>query len=261
MTLVLFDIGHTLIEDPFPEVIASLSSKTSPFLNELLGDTTSVDLFWDYWCQENWQHNFSFASHFVQEETWPVRALRRLEKTNGKDLSSKIPLIVPILIKEYREAAKDHIANQKQLVLHRHLIKSLRNRYVKVGVASNDREYASRAMLNWANLFSLLDYCFVSETLSETYISAEKPSPVFFQAIIKELRLKERTTPNVVYIGDSEANDITPAKSLGITTVRYLRKYYNMSSSWIDGNATSEADFTYSDPEALFDIFDAILRQ
>ena len=46
---------------------------------------------------------------------------------------------------------------------------------------------------------------------------------------------------------------------LGITTVRYLRKYYNISSSWIDENTTSEADYKYSAPEALFDIFDAIL--
>ena len=57
------------------------------------------------------------------------------------------------------------------------------------------------------------------------------------------------------YVGDSEKNDIIPAHSLGIRTVRFLNKGNPKNASWLDTTMASLADYQCTERDQLQDIF------
>ena len=259
MNTILFDLGGTLIEDPFEDVLSALYHEylKANFANM---EKDALMDFFSYWRDENLGTDYAFASHFLQEETWPLRALLRLSRTKGVPRHDEIPLLSVTILKRYRELAHRQIESQPQLPMLKNLLTWLKGAGAKIGVASNDREFAARTMLTWADLAEPFDWIFTSEGLSETYPKAEKPAPEFFHAVLREINQSRSEWSQTVYVGDSERNDIIPARSLGIRTVRYLNRRNLQKSSWLDTSTESIADYQCSDRAELPSIFRKILR-
>src|SRR6267154_827680 len=66
MFLFLFDLGGTLINDPFADALAILRKSTRPYDVGLPGFAEEAfDLFLETWTRENALYNFPLASHFL----------------------------------------------------------------------------------------------------------------------------------------------------------------------------------------------------
>ena len=252
--LILFDNGNTLIDDPFDEVLEILHEDKS-FMPLKRKD---LERFFEYWREENSNTKFPFASNFLQEETWIINSLMRLE-LEDKTIK-EIPFISLYILKKYRQLAKAHIKGQPQFPLLRQIFSSLKSKGIIIGIGSNDREFAARTMLIWADLFKYFDFIFTSEGLSRKYPDAEKPSPLFFKAIFEELNTPLPELRNVIYVGDSEENDVIPVKSLGISSVRYINSKALSDSECRDLFSNSRADFKFYDRKKLLALLYKILR-
>lgn len=78
-----------------------------------------------------------------------------------------------------------------------------------------------------------------------------KPQVEFFERILDRLGMDVRDCSKVIMVGDSERNDIAPAKKMGMITVRYLNDRNPKDASWIDSEMRTDADHSYRDPEEL----------
>lgn len=261
MNLILFDLGGTLIDDPFEEVLDALYDEFLEGCHYWSLEKNDLTDFFSYWREENLKTDYPFASHFLQEETWPIRGLMRLNRATGLPPAAEIPLLSLTILKRYRELARIQISAQPQLPLFREIFTWLKRVRAIIGVASNDREFATKAMLIWADLAEYLDGVFTSERLSKKYPKAEKPAPEFFHAIFDEIKRPLSEWDHVVYVGDSEKNDILPARSLGLCTVRYLNKRTPQDALWIDSTMESVADYQCSDRKQLLGILCKILKE
>lgn len=234
-------MGGTLIDDPFERAVEAMRHERVR-RSYLPLEAEQQEAFFDVWLRENRRYDFPFASHFLQEESWIVRSLNRVHSRMGAPEPSDIPMLCPAILRRYRELARSDLQSQEQLPSLRRLFKWLSSKGVVTCIGSNDRDYATRAMLDWAGLAPLVDHIFTSEKLSEKHLRAEKPDPEFFRAIFAELKRPKGRWRHVAYIGDSEERDIIPAKALGITTVRYLgRPPYQ--SRWARWSPRSVADY------------------
>lgn len=246
--LVLFDLGATLIDDPFEDVLSRLEEADY----EPLGLPAGVFArLLDAWRAENRETNHPFASHFLQEEVWPARALLRIHAETGTPSHAALPVLASALLHGYRLRLAAAIARQPQLPAFRSMFDGLQARGITVGVASNDRELATRAMLAWAGLDRDLPYVFTSEGLSATVPGAEKPSPRFFEAALAAIgpaawRMR-------VYVGDSEQNDIVPARDLGFATVRYRSPRPQPAVMWRDDTDRTVGDAACVEPGCLLE--------
>ena len=255
MNLVLFDLGGTLIDDPFEDVLRMIHSDVlAEFKNRKL-EEEAVTEFLVCWRGANLKTDYPFASHFLQEETWIAEALMNLHRARAIPPVQEIPLLSLTILKRYRELASVQIGNQPQLTALRQLLEWLKSTGTVVGVASNDREFATRTMLTWANLARFMEWVFTSEGLSRKYAKAEKPAPEFFHAVFSELNRPLGEWDRVFYVGDSEKNDIIPANSLGIRTVRFLNKGNRDNASWLDTTMASLADYQCTERDQLLDVF------
>jgi FMN phosphatase YigB (HAD superfamily) len=216
--LVLFDLGDTLIDDPFDAALALLAEAPDREVRDLAPALRSELLA--TWRQANREVDHPFASHFVQEEVWPLHALLRL-RDRGALPPDEVPLRSASLLAVYRRCVREVISCQQQLPTLRAALTALAADGVALGVASNDREYATRAMLRWAELDRDLTWIVTSEGLSMHHPSAEKPSPAFFTAALAATGRTMDAWRTCVYVGNSERNDIAPARALGFRTVRY----------------------------------------
>lgn len=258
--LIIFDLGGTLIDDPFDVVLHILYAECLKGCHYWPLEKDDLADFFNYWREENMKIDYPFASHFLQEEIWPIRSLMRLNRARGVPPAGDIPLISLTILKMYRELARIQISTQSQLPLLREIFTWLKRVGAFIGVASNDREFATRTMLIWAGLAEFPDWVFTSEGLSKKYSKAEKPAPEFFRAIFDEIKQPLSEWDHVVYVGDSEKNDILPARSLGLYTVRYLNKRTSQNTLWIDSTMKSVADYQSSDRKQLLSIFRKILK-
>jgi FMN phosphatase YigB (HAD superfamily) len=248
MIAVLFDNGGTLTDDPFEDALAVLRSERA--LAGLDGlPLALVDRFFAAWSEENNGYSFPFASHFLQEETWISRALLRLGDSEGAPDPSDVPDLAPRILRRYRAAARRIVAAQPQLPALRRLLEALKARGCVVAVASNDRTFATRALMAWTGYAPFLDAILVSEDMSTPGERIE--------------RLKERgpSPSRLIYVGDSEANDVAAPKALGFTTVRYINPKNPKSRTWLDHSQTTAADYAYRSVDELPALFDAILNE
>jgi len=259
MNLVLFDNGGTLVDDPFDDVLAMLYPECLDAGLKLGLTTDDLPELFNYWREENSTTDYPFASHYLQEETWIVNSLLRLNTTRGTPDISDIPLISLSFLRRYRELARMQISKQPQLPLVRELFAWLKSTNIAIGVASNDREYSTNSIMAWTGLSRYLDWIFSSEGLSKKYPKAEKPRPEFFNAILKEIKRPITEWSCVLYVGDSERNDILPAKAAGITTIRYINEQNPKNSSWVDPTMDSVADYRCSERSQILSMLQAIL--
>jgi FMN phosphatase YigB (HAD superfamily) len=211
------------------------------------------------WKEENSTFDFPFASHFLQEEVWLIRAALRINDLNGLATRSNLPTMIPTILGRYRALAKQNIARQSHLDILRSAIKALRQEGHCVGVASNDREFATRAMLTWAGLDLHLSFVFTSEGLSQKFPAAEKPAPEFFRAIETELRQINKLTEPIVYVGDSEMNDIIPSLGVGWIPVRFFNPSHIETAPWVATYNTTVAPVSFRRFEAFLDVLRSVV--
>lgn len=259
MIAVLFDNGGTLTDDPFEAAIArlrgenGLSDLDAHLPQELSGR------FLDLWCEENDSHSFPFASHYIQEETWIGRALLRLCDAEGAPDPGDVPDLAPRILRRYRAAVRDIVARQPQIGPLIAVLRMLKERGCLVGVASNDRTFATRALMAWTGYAPYLDVILVSEEMSPPTERIEKPDPRFFATALERLARRGMTPDRLIYVGDSEANDVATPRSLGFTTVRYINANNPKSRSWLDHSQTTAADYAYRRVDELPALFASIL--
>ena len=256
--IIFFDLGGTLIDDPFPETI-KLLQKYCIETSILPFPFSDQKKFFNYWIAANREIDFSFASHFLQEEIWPAKAFLKLQSTCNTPPKKDIPLLSVSILKLYRELAIQQIKNQPQMNLLRRLLQQLKKSDIELGVASNDREFATSALLSYAGMIEYFDYIFTSEGLSEKKSGAEKPSTKFFQAIFHKISSSIDQFDVALYVGDSERNDILPAQSIGFQTLRYINKR-NISALWIDETEKTVADFKAENHKDFFPILSELLN-
>lgn len=258
---VLFDLGGTLIFDPFPEVLSRLERDLragrirSPFPANRIG------MFLDDWATVNNEVNFPFAAHFLQEEVFIWQTiLRRIENVDPA-VRADLPLVIVELLVAYRSLAREVVAGQPHLGMLRKILAGLTDRGVTLGVTSNDREYATRALLAWAGLAPFFRFVFTSEGLSQRQDGAEKPSPVFFDAVKREARLASMTGQApcpCYYVGDDEKRDVETPRACGFTTIRLLVEA-GSAKSWVDDPPRSAADHVVRSLDELAHLFQRIL--
>ncbi len=238
MATICLDLGGTLIDDPFCTALKILKqemrdgSLPCPFPSRL------IDSLFDAWAEENWNYNFPFASHFLQEEVWLARAAFSTNKSNSLELDGHLPAWLPTILRRYREVASQVISKQPQLPFLRATIKRLRNEGHAVGVASNDRAFATSAMLTYAQIKTELNFIYTSEWLSRQHPGAEKPAAEFFRAICVELEQVGISTSQLIYVGDSELNDIVPVLKVGWLPVRFFNANQPAATWLVTSNST-----------------------
>jgi FMN phosphatase YigB (HAD superfamily) len=241
---LVFDLGGTLVFDPFDETIARLLRP--PLRQKLHAGLIPevVDDFVDRWKRENTEFNFRFASHFLQEEVWIARAAWAAYDA-GKVVSTKLyPIWSTELLSTYRAVALDVIANQPHLPDLRHALSVAKKRGYVLMVASNDRFFSTIAMLDVAGIRRYFNRVLTSEQLSFTNAGAEKPSPLFFDTLHKEIGLQFEVS-RIFYLGDDETRDICSIQDLPMRSVRFFGNP-SSSKSWLDNSQNTQAKLSYS---------------
>jgi FMN phosphatase YigB (HAD superfamily) len=262
MLLIVFDNGGTLIDDPFPETLAHLRNQwtTDEVLAEYFGDV-SFSQFLTLWKTENAIVDFPLAGHFLQEERWIAGALLKLPP-EALDVSA-IPIVSPRILSLYRSYVRDVVSRQSPLAELRPAISDLKaDSSICLAVASNDRQYATRAMLKWAALENLFDFIFTSEGLSDVERIIEKPNPEFFRRMEEDI---SRKMPSVsfgrkIYVGDNERNDVEVPNTLGYLTLRYFNSKHSPTTRWLDTSATTSAAASYRKPSELLAALNTLIR-
>lgn len=253
MATICFDLGGTLIDDPFPDATEELKQEVQngtvlfPFSSKL------VDEFFEAWTEHNRSFDFPFASHYLQEEVWLIRAAISIDSNHNLGMGGVLPFRIPVLLSRYRAIAARKVALQPQLPMIRSVIKSLRLDGHCVGVASNDREFATRALLSWAELKADLNFVFTSEGLSEKFPGAEKPAAEFFQGIQYELAARDNLRFPMIYLGDSETGDIIPSLKEGWIAVRFFNSRQMDRAMWFTSSPTTVAPIHFTNFESFAD--------
>lgn len=240
---LIFDVGGTLIFDPFEGAIACLAQP--PYRERLLQGLREHDVngFMDRWRNENSNTNFQFASHFLQEEIWIARAALPGFDTSSVRSNKDFPTWLSETLALYRSIALKLISQQPHLPDVRRALTAAKARGYRLSVASNDRHFATAAMLAAANLDEFFDHMATSEMLSGAISGAEKPSPLFFEAFQLATGLRFSRT-NTFYIGDDETRDIQSTSGLPMRNCRFLGNR-SQSTGWLDNSQTTRADSSF----------------
>ncbi|HEV8290144.1 MAG TPA: HAD family hydrolase, partial [Candidatus Norongarragalinales archaeon] len=123
-------------------------------------------------------------------------------------------------VKAYHDLKHDH-SRYKPYPQADRLIRFAKSKGIKVRIVS-----AGWPIKQWDKLWHLglakhfeNDEVFVTgdSRISGSHVKAPKKRAPFYKKIMKKMRASPRTT---IMLGDNEDADITPAKSLGITTIR-----------------------------------------
>jgi FMN phosphatase YigB (HAD superfamily) len=251
-THLIFDLGGTLIFDPFDEVMRRFA--TLPLRRELMEALADdqIDKFLEQWRIENREYNFPFASHFLQEEPWIARASRTFYRSGAIPDKKSFPLWTAKVLQAYRMAAFEAIREQSHLPELRDALGIAKQMGFRLSVASNDRYFATSAMLEAAGVLDMFDLVATSEELSFDIPGAEKPSAKFFEALQSRIGLDFETS-NTFYVGDDETRDIISTRNLPIRSIRFFGNK-SQSKSWLDNPGTTAASFAFEKYADLSDI-------
>jgi HAD superfamily hydrolase (TIGR01549 family) len=202
---MFFDIGRTLVNDPFPIAVTPLvkflvkhqtlrKDIEKDVLDALIASNESID---DY-----------YYSHFWGELEIISDAVRNLGIVlNKKELE--------IALKTYRRAVTDAYKKHPELkaiddVALSRTLHHLKNAGIKIGLISNEREDCIPLYLECLRLeLSDFDVIVTSEAAG-----CGKPSKEIF---LKALFSADVKAPEAAYVGDSIQKDVIPALALGMT--------------------------------------------
>lgn len=248
-THLIFDLGGTLISDPFEGVLKKLSDLPYREMLETAIADGNIDDFLSAWKYENRNHDFPFASHFMQEEFWISRAAWPFYKAGQITSKRLFPVWIANILSTYRAIALEAIEEQTHLPELRTALDTATAKGYTLSVASNDRYFATSAMLSAANILSKFRFTVTSEELSFTVSGAEKPSPVFFETLLSVMGINEHNT-TVFYLGDDEERDIRGVENTPIIGVRFLGNS-SASCNWLDLTARTQAPIRFSNYREL----------
>jgi len=249
---VLFDYGNTILMDPFNKIVDTRGyeiAKSTIFDNTF--STQYVYQFLDNWKEANKELNWTFASHFAQEEPFIQYALKKSgipEQTRS--------WVAPKILDLYRESLIGKIADDKK---HNSSVygalKKLKSKGKTIGVISNDREWAPAAAMESMGVFSLFDRYYTSEGLSMKYGEVmEKPGREIFTKVADEMSLN---LEDICYVGDDPLRDIETPKSLGMKAVLFKpAPEYRSSEKWrnYEEKISKKPDAVIGDLNELDDI-------
>jgi HAD superfamily hydrolase (TIGR01549 family) len=227
------DYGNTLVLDPFLRILRTRSGEFQKLL-DVEGYGVSWQRIAQLWTKKNCEINYPFISHFYQEEAIVKLVLRdagvMADKDVGKTSSN--------LLEEYRRGFREILARDKRRIEVAQTLDFLRNKHVKLAVASNEKQSALELGLTYYGIRDFFDSVLSSET-----IGVEKPDVRFFSYVLETVGSRPETT---IYVGDDPARDIVPAKKIGMTTVLYIppRKYPG-TASW------RNCDYSRSNPDYI----------
>lgn len=261
MIVFLFDNGGTLTDDPFAASLSLLRAERRLDDLEASGLTLAAqEPLLAAWAEENDRLSFPFACHFLQEEFWIARALMRLAAPGGLVHPAAVAELSPRILRRYRSAARRVLAAQPQHPTVAAVVTQLKAAGCAVGVASNDRAFATPAIIAWTGYGDLVDIVVTSEGMSSPQVRVEKPDRLFFTRAIETMAAAGIEATRVVYVGDSEVNDIETPKAMGFTTVRYVNRLNPKARVWLDHRETTAADYSYETFAEMPDLFARILR-
>jgi HAD superfamily hydrolase (TIGR01549 family) len=230
---IVADYGNTLVLDPFLRIL-----KTKSGMFQKLLDVEGYGANWQriaqLWRRKNNEINYPFISHFYQEEAIVKLALQNAGVIDCNDFG-KISLN---LLKEYRRGFREILAKDKRRIEVAQTLCFLKNKQIKLAVASNEKQSALELGLKY---YGILD--FFDSVLSSEKIGVEKPDARFFSYVLESLGSRPETT---IYVGDDPARDVVPAKKIGMTGVLYIpSREYSGTTSW------RNCDYSGSNPDYI----------
>ena len=217
--VLIFDYGNTLVFDPFRHI---LRMKTNEFQGLLT--TKGYKIRWQHlaqsWIAANEKIDLPFISHFYQEEVIVEQALKKAGIEN-RDVAT----IGQELLSIYRRGFKEVLNQDSRRIEIIQIMTFLKNRGLKLGVLSNERESVLNLALHCYEIFDFLDL-----VLSSEKVKVEKPDVEIFRYALEALNSRPETS---IYVGDDPIRDILPAKKIGMKTVLFVPpREYSLKTSW-----------------------------
>lgn len=205
---IAFDVGNTLILDPFETILRKKALEIKKAFSES-GYSFYEKQICDAWSDANDGINYPFICHFYQERPVILQCLKllKVEKAQRPKLATDLLVI-------YRNGLKYAIVSDSRIGSLKNVLSQLRSAGKRLVVFGNGRQRSHEIFLSWTGLLEYFDVVTASEK-----IGIEKPNPRAFSYILKALgTVPERSA----YVGDDPANDIGPAKEMGMYAVQYV---------------------------------------
>lgn len=216
---LICDFGNTLVHDPFLPIL-ELKSKEFQELLITKGYKTRWQHFAQAWITANKEIDYLFISHFYQERPIVEQALK-----NAGIAEKDVPAIGQEFLSLYRQGFKEILTQDTRRIEVKQTLTFLKNKGLKLGVLSNEREFALNSALSWYGIIDIFDV-----VLSSEKAKVEKPNAKIFHYALEILNSNPETS---IYIGDDPIKDILPAKKIGMKTVLYVPPHeYSQEAPW-----------------------------
>lgn len=205
---ILFDYGNTIVLDPFLEI---LKRRVEEFKEVLYrnGYHIEPENMVMAWIEANKEVHYPFISHFYQEMPIIKQALKKIN-VNDQDIQTVGHEILQI----YRQGFAEFLDRDIRRIEVRQTLAFFKNKSMKLGVLSNEREHALTFALECYKIIDLFDLILSSER-----VGIEKPDPKIFYYALEALHSSVEKT---VYVGDDFDKDILPAKRIGMEAILYI---------------------------------------
>jgi len=235
-----FDVGNTLILDPFEKVLDRKSLEMRQVLSRF-GYNFTVKEIKDAWTEANRKVNYAFICHFYQEAPVVSHCLEilKVEKAKRPEISTELLIV-------YRNGLKSVIMADDRLTSMKRVLYELRKAGKRLVVFGNGRQKSIELFLQWTGLREYFHFVSTSEKTG-----IEKPDHKAFNYILKTLATRKERS---MYIGDDMNNDISPAKEAGMKACLYV-PLHRVSTPWRNYDAKSRTR-----PDATISKFDELLQ-
>lgn len=239
---IVFDNGNTIVFDPFDDLKERVAKDALEIASNEFHVLLDQDKFLDAWTRANANIDFPFSSHFSQEEPFIQAGLKAAEVDDGVR-----PILALAILKQYREQFRELLEKNPRRNELRNTLEELRSRGKHLAVLSNDRDFATRSMMNWMGIEDLFDHFLTSEG-----IGIEKPDPEIFSIAAQHFG---RSIGDIIYVGDDPVRDVKCAHDAGAKAVLYVPpEEYRTSKSWRAYSAEEQLE-----PDATIENFRDLL--
>lgn len=208
ISAIAFDVGNTLILDPFEKVLKLKSIDLRRIFSKH-GYDLPIQEITEAWRESNKRINEPDISHFYQESKTVNNCLDLLKV--GKKDKSRIASEVLIT---YRSGLMTVISKEARNEKIKQALTQFKSMGKKMAVFGNGRQKAAELFLAWAGFYSLFSHVTMSERLG-----IEKPDMRVYNYIQKTLGVP---SDKILYVGDYPENDVGPVKKAGMKTALYL---------------------------------------
>ncbi len=204
---IAFDLGNTLILDPFEKVVSMKSVEFKSAFSKHGISLTSKAIA-DAWSEADSAVHGPHMCHFFQEAPILNHFLEKL------GIGSALrPEISTSLLIAYRSVLKTVVASDPGAAEAREALAALRNSGKRLMVFSNGRQRFAELMLQWTGLAGYFDIITASEK-----IGIEKPDPHAFSYMLNALGTPPERS---AYVGDDMLNDIVPSMKAGMKGILF----------------------------------------